>query len=544
MAKKKLLLVIGGVWHPFEQCAEIVTGLLTGTGRYTVEVTSDRDRLKKEAIRNFDGVLFYTSSDSLTREQETGLVEFVRAGGAFVGLHCATTVGKDNAAFIEMLGGRFVSHGPLAEFPVNIVDREHPITARMIDFRVSDELYLLDRFDPARVNMLATAMWKGAPHPVAYTKDHGNGNVFYLALGHDERALTTPEFQKLVVRGTDWCFGRKPAKPLKAATIGYSPLFNMGRLHLTSLRKAAGFEPTAVCDLLVLPRKNAEQDFPGIKTYSSAKAMLDKSDAEIVVVITPHNTHAKLVIQCLEAGRHVVTEKPFCITIQEADAMIGAAHKHKRMLSVFHNRRWDGDYLAIKDAMARGLLGDVFQVEACMGGYGHPGYWWRADKKISGGAFYDWGAHVVDWVLGLVPAAITEVGGFFQTDRVWHDITNEDHCNAVVRFSNGCSANIELSHAAAVSKPRWRILGTKGALLDLDGKFRLVTHKEGVRLDSEIAYRESDWDAYYRNVGDHLLQGEPLAVTPESARRVIAVIETSEKSSKAGKALELPKHCR
>ncbi|MBN2307865.1 MAG: Gfo/Idh/MocA family oxidoreductase, partial [Candidatus Hydrogenedentes bacterium] len=228
-------------------------------------------------------------------------------------------------------------------------------------------------------------------------------------------------------------------------------------------------------------------------------------------------------------------------------AMIAAARKNGRMLSVFHNRRWDGDYMTIKDVIARGLIGEVFHIEACMGNYGHPGFWWRSDKRIAGGAFYDWGAHVCDWVLGLVPSEIAEVSGHFQPKRVWHDVTNEDHCSAMVRFANGVSAHIELSHLAAVGKRRWRILGTRGGIEDSphgQNTFRVVSYKEGVRLESDVAYRESDWHAYYRNVADHLLTGAPLAVTPESARRVIALIETAEQSSRAGKAMPVPKHCR
>jgi predicted dehydrogenase len=152
----------------------------------------------------------------------------------------------------------------------------------------------------------------------------------------------------------------------------------------------------------------------------------------------------------------------------------------------------------------------------------------------------------VDWVLGLVPAKITEIAGHFQFKRVWHDVTNEDHCNAVVRFANGCCANIELSHLAAIRKPRWRILGTQGGLLDHDDGsdvIQVVACKDGIRVDSKVAYMKSDWHAYYRNIADHLLLDEPLAVTPESARRVIGLIATAEKSSRAAKALPPPKGC-
>jgi predicted dehydrogenase len=489
-------------------------------------------------------VIVYTGGGRLTRDQEAGLVSYVKSGGALVGLHCAAASFEKNQAYIAMLGGVFATHSPVMEFPVGISYADSLITRRIRDFRITDELYVLDKFNPEAVTVLATATWKSKPQPMAYTKAFGQGKVFYLALGHDERALMHPEFQKLLRRGVDWTQGRRERKSLKAGVIGYGISFKMGKHHLESMRAAAGFDIVAVCDLVEQRRKEAIDEFPGIQTYASSRRMLARSDVDLVTIITEHNVHAPLALQCLNAGRHVVTEKPFCMTVKEADAMIDAAKKNRRMLSVFHNRRWDGDYMAIKDAVTRGLIGDVFQIEAAMGGYHHPGYWWRSDKRISGGAFYDWGAHVVDWTLGLVPAKITEICGHFQDKRVWHDITIEDHCSTVVRFSNGCSAHIELSNIAAIEKPRWRILGTRGAILDRDdGKFRVVSYRDGIRLDSEAAYFPSDWHAYYRNVADHLLLDEPLAVTPESARRVIAVIEMSERSSKAGKALAPPRHC-
>ncbi len=543
MAKKKLLMLVGGVWHPFDRCAEIVKGLLEATGRYDVAVTSDANSLKKGSIAKFDGVVVYTGGGTLTRDQESGLTSFVKGGGSFIGLHCAAASFEKNAGYVEMLGGTFATHSPVFEFPVTISGEDSMITRRMQTFRITDELYLLDKFDPDAVTVLATAMWKGKAQPMAYTKTCGKGRVFYLALGHDERALTHPEFQKMVRRGVDWTFGRKERTSLKVGVIGYGKSFKMGKLHLESMR-AAGLEIVAACDLVQERLDEAIEEFPGIQTYHSAARMLAKSGVELVTVITEHNVHSKLAIQCLNAGCNVITEKPFCITVKEADAMIAAAKKNRRMLSVFHNRRWDGDYMAIKNAIASGLIGEVFQIEVAMGGYNHPSYWWRSDKRISGGAFYDWGAHVVDWTLGLVPAKITEVCGHFQFKRMWHDVTNEDHCSTVLRFSNGCSAHVELSQLAAIGKPRWRILGTLGAILDKsDEKFQVVSYGHGTCLKSNVKYLPSDWHAYYRNVADHLLLGEPLAVTPESARRVIAVIETSEKSSRAGKALPIPKHC-
>jgi len=333
---------------------------------------------------------------------------------------------------------------------------------------------------------------------------------------------------------------RKTKKPVRSAVVGYGAAFNMGRAHFNWMVETGAFQPAAVCDVDRARLEAAQKEFPGVATFTSMDSMLKRADVDLVVIITPHNSHAGLAIKCLNAGKHVIVEKPMCITVKEATAMIEAAKKKDVMLSVFHNRRWDGDHLAILEVINSGLIGDVFHLEACGGGYGHPGKWWRANKRISGGAFYDWGAHFVDWVLRIIPEKMTAVTGFFHK-RVWHDATNEDQVEAMIRFESGAVADVQLSHIAMAGKPRWRILGTKGAIVDQnDGYLHVHTQVKGYSAHTDVKYKDGKWGEYYRNIGDHLLKGEPLAVTAESARRVIAVIETAEKSSKAGRSLPVP----
>ncbi len=105
---------------------------------------------------------------------------------------------------------------------------------------------------------------------------------------------------------------------IKVGVIGYGGAFSMGKLHLEQMA-AEGMVPTAVCDVDAGRLPQAEEDFPGIETYDSVAKMLRRSPVDLVTVITPHNTHAKLVLQCLRAGRHVVVEKPFAITTAECD---------------------------------------------------------------------------------------------------------------------------------------------------------------------------------------------------------------------------------
>ncbi len=326
------------------------------------------------------------------------------------------------------------------------------------------------------------------------------------------------------------------SKGMKGAVIGYGGAFNMGRAHLGWMQ-AAGIEPYAACDTDAKRLEVARTEFPGIRTYSSVEELLADEAVDLCVVILPHNLHARIAIQCAEAGKHVIVEKPMCLTVAEADAMIAAAKKAGVMLSVFHNRRWDGDYCAIRQAVQKGVLGEIFQIEAYAGGYGHPGTWWRAEKAVSGGVMFDWGAHFIDWILNLTSASVTGVNGIFQK-RVWKDVTNEDYALATWRFSDGCAAQLEIGTISYAPKPRWRILGTRGALVD-EGKepFIIYTAVEGYQARLQVPYQKSDWGAYYRNIVAHLRSGEELAVKPEEARRVIAIMEAAERSALSGQTV-------
>jgi predicted dehydrogenase len=220
--------------------------------------------------------------------------------------------------------------------------------------------------------------------------------------------------------------------------------------------------------------------------------------------------------------------------------MIKAAREKRVLLTVFHCRRLDGDYLTIKKIIDDGLIGEPFHCEAFLGEYKHPGDWWRSHKAISGGGIYDWGAHFTDWILNLMPYKMQSVTGFM-SKRVWHDVTNEDHCRAIIRFEGDRSAELEISSIAAVGKPKWRILGTKGGLThDWNKPVQVTSFAGGVKQQIEVQHPQDDWKPYYARLADHLLGGEPLMVTPESARRVIAVLELAEKSNRSGKAEPVP----
>jgi predicted dehydrogenase len=192
---------------------------------------------------------------------------------------------------------------------------------------------------------------------------------------------------------------------IRCGVIGYGGAFNMGRAHAEYITQTDGLELTAVCDLDPTRTGAAKEDFAHISTYNDVAQMLAAPDVDLAVIVLPHNLHAPVSIQCSQAGKHVIVEKPMCVTVEEATQMIEASRAAGKMLSVFHNRRQDADYRTLRELVVeKKIIGDVFKIEVWSGGFHKQNpNWWRSSKEISGGYFYDWGAHFLDWLLGLVP---------------------------------------------------------------------------------------------------------------------------------------------
>jgi scyllo-inositol 2-dehydrogenase (NADP+) len=492
-------------------------------------------------LESFDALIVCAAGGALSRTQETALCSWVAGGGAFIGIHEAVEAWPGNVAFGEMLGAQVAAKGPVAPFTVNISDPHHEITRSLGEFRIVDSFYRLERRTKDDLHWLLSRNWHGENRLVACTREFGRGRVFYTALGHDERAVGHPAIQKLIHRALWWATRSNRPGPVRCGVVGYGGSFSMGKTHADTIRNTPGLELTAVCEVDPVRLELASQEQPGIEGFASVAELAAAKAADVAVVVTPHNTHAPITLELLAAGIGVVCEKPFCLTVEEATRMIDAARERKLLLTTFHNRRWDADYLTIRQIIADGLLGDVFHIEVFLGEYKHPGYWWRSSKEVSGGTIYDWGAHFTDWILNLMPHPMESVSGFFGK-YVWHDVTNEDHCKAIIRFGGGRSAELEVSHLASVGKPKWRILGTHGGLTcHWESPVHVVTRVHGPAEKIEVPFVETRWASdFYVGLVDHLLGGEPLQVTPESARRVVAVLELAEKASRSGHPEPVP----
>jgi len=337
------------------------------------------------------------------------------------------------------------------------------------------------------------------------------------------------------------------ASDIRVGVIGYGGAFNMGKAHLSEMKRA-GMVPTAVAEIDRARLEVATKDFPGIETYASVAEMLRKSKVDLVAIITPHNTHAPLALQCLKAGRHVVCEKPLAITTAECDAMLAAAKKSGVVLSTYHNRHWDGCILRALSVLRSGAIGDVIRIEAHMGGYAQPRDWWRSSKSISGGILYDWGVHLLEYSLQILAGReIEEVSGFahrgfWAPKTPWKKDTNEDEAFAVVRFSGGAWLTLQMTSIdmnAKGDRGALEITGTKGSYLMGIGDWRMVTRNaDGDETTTKGKSPEGQGWKLYQNIADHLVKGAKLVITPEWSRRPIHILDLACRSAEAGRTIQ------
>jgi predicted dehydrogenase len=430
--------------------------------------------------------------------------------------------------------------------------------------RLPDEFAVCDRlvtFDPAGDSQTILTVSVGfSDRPVVLERRLGAGRLVVAGLGNETSALAHPEigrlFRRALVPAASLAAGDRP---LGLGILGYGPFGGMGRYHGLAARAISGLELVAVCDRDAGRRKAAEEEFGGIRSYAGPADLCADEDAEVVVVATPPDSHVRLALALLRAGRHVVLEKPMCFTRKEADTLINVAEECGRSLTVHQSRRWDPDFLTVLRSVERGDLGEVFNVETFVGGFEHPCREWHSEASISGGAVYDWGSHHLDWILllmGAFPVTLTATGH----KRVWHDTTNLDQVRVRMGFEDGREAEFLQSDVAAFRRPKFHVQGTSGTIVgnyrpmvfervepglgyvgerahhaEAPAELNLARYEPGYGLtESKMASASPEPFGFHRNLADHLLLGEPLAVTPESVRKVVALLEAAQQSTDGG----------
>lgn len=307
------------------------------------------------------------------------------------------------------------------------------------------------------------------------------------------------------------------------------------------------FTVVAVCDPKPDRRKEARERFR-CRAYAEYADMVADDEVELTVVATPSHLHAANSIEALQAGKHVLVEKPMSKDLAGADTMIEAAEATGQTMTVHQNRRYAAHFQKVKEIVESGILGRIVQIRIAAHRFSRR--WdWQTLKRYGGGILNNSGAHVVDWAVQLIDDPEPEV--FCQMEATPLYAGDADsHVKIVLRPGEGPLIDIELTHACAYPQNTWLVMGTQGSLtgdremlrwryFDPDEAPPLVLDTRPTPDRSynreELPWQEECWEPtddfrsgvrqLYHDLYATIRKGAPLAITPESVRRQIAVLE-------------------
>lgn len=205
MSRKKILLYQGGRYSSKDVSFKHFKNILTD---YIIDTFEDVQIFNSDKFFEYIAAIFYSQGGELTNKQEMNILEFIKAGRGFIGLHGASASFKSHSKYFEMLGGRFIEHKRVKSFKVINIEKQHPITRGLEDFTVRDEPYRHEFSMSKDIRILAIGDYQDVDNPnlepIMWTKSYGEGRVFYCSLGHRTNSLKSPIFQKIIQRAVKW----------------------------------------------------------------------------------------------------------------------------------------------------------------------------------------------------------------------------------------------------------------------------------------------------------------------------------------------------
>ena len=247
--------------------------------------------------------------------------------------------------------------------------------------------------------------------------------------------------------------------------IGYG---RIGAEHAGWIDACGSARVAAVADATPARRQRAAER--GLRVVDDVDDLLSDASVDAVLIAVPTAMHFQLALRAIARGKHVMIEKPMAVDLAQSGQLAAEAARRGLVLSVFHNRRWDVDYLTVQRTIASGVLGRLINVESRLGQFAscvgpaateyRPN--WRNEAAFGGGGLYDWGSHFVDqlWRL-LLPARPVRVFAQLRSN-VW-SADCDDFARVVIDFDNGVAGLVEVNTTTARPLPRWHLDGTAGS---------------------------------------------------------------------------------
>jgi scyllo-inositol 2-dehydrogenase (NADP+) len=306
----------------------------------------------------------------------------------------------------------------------------------------------------------------------------------------------------------------------------------------------------------------AQQKYPNVKTYRTVEELLADETIELVIVNTPNYSHYEYTKKALDAGKHVIVEKPFTVTVKEGEELSKLAQEKGLLLSVYHNRRYDSDYKAIKKMVEEGWLGEIVEAEFHFDRYKED-LSAKKHKEIPGagtGALYDLGSHLIDQALQLfgMPGAV------FGDIRIVRSVSQVDDYFEVLLYYPRLRVRLHSSYLVREPLPAYILHGAKGSFIkaktdvqetalqngQLPGgedwgsepegeKGFLHTEKNGEVIKKYIASEKGNYGDYYKAIYKAIRENGPVPVTADEGLAVIRIITAAFKSSEEKRVINL-----
>ncbi len=354
------------------------------------------------------------------------------------------------------------------------------------------------------------------------------------------------------------------AKPLRVGIIGYGLAGAV--FHAPLVASTPGMTVAAIVTGNPERQAQARRDYPAATVYATAEAMFaDPAQLDLVVVATPNSSHVPLGLTALEAGLPVVIDKPFAPSSSDAERLVAAAERAGKLLTVFQNRRWDNDFLTIRQLIAGDLLGHVIRLESRFERFRptvNPNAWReRPEPEEAGGLLFDLGAHLIDQAMVLFGQPVSV---YAEVDARRSGAVVDDDTFVALRFAGGQVAHLWASVMPRHLGPRFRVVGVRGVYekrgLDPQEEAlrtgarpgdegwgqephelwgHLATEVRGLPIEGRVETIPGSYETFYALLRDALLSGGRPPVDPLESLAALRVIEAARESARTGTIIHL-----